>query len=114
MSLRLLRIGYGLTIWLWLIPEDDTGLVVVLAGIGSLLWGIEGWGRLHPILVGAWVGGWVAPLTVGLMFLKTVIHAHTVPEYPIEFMIGMLLRTPAWALAGALFGAAVWLWSKRE
>jgi hypothetical protein len=109
--LSLYTLIYGIVVFLWLSPDEQTWFVAILGWIGAVLitarivirFGL----RLDPILIGAVIGAGATVCTVLLMFLKTSLHAHVIPDYPLATMIGVAERLPAWALAGALFGAGV-------
>jgi hypothetical protein len=64
---------------------------------------------VRAALIGGLLGGGTALASLCLMFLKTATHAHIVPDYSLDQMLGMALRAPIWAAAGILIGAAVTL-----
>jgi hypothetical protein len=59
--------------------------------------------------MGGMVGAGSAALTATFMFLKTAIHSHLYPDYPIGIMLAMLERIPAWGIVGVLLGLCLWL-----
>jgi hypothetical protein len=121
--LRWLLAGWMLVIFIWLSLEERSALSVALLGTGSALvigarqMLIRFGGRLlsttyalpAALLWGAGVGMGSAVATVGLMFLKTVMHAHVFPDYSPMQMLAMLERAPWWAAAGALASTGVFL-----
>jgi len=126
LGLRLLMIAVGVAVFFWLSVEDNSTLPVAVLGTAlavvlALLRALSAWGGrsirvgdglLLLALFGALVGAAAALTVTGLMFFKTAWHSHIFPDYPLAMMAAMLTRTPVWALAGALIGAAgglVWL-----
>lgn len=104
---------------MWLTPEDNSAIVVSLLGLGCsmllmahilLRWSSRRlwlrWWFPSGILVGAGIGGSAIFATMVLMFIKTSMHNHIYPDYPLLMLIGMLERLPAWILAGGLTGFA--------
>lgn len=96
----------GLTVLLGL------GLALMIVGLGVLHWLggrnlnlMRGWSVLFGIITGA-----LTPITTFfLMLFKNVQHSHIVPDFSNEVLWEILTRTPAWALAGGLIGAALLL-----
>jgi hypothetical protein len=114
-----LTLIYGITVFLWLTPEDTIWLAAVLGLCGAILIALHTILRRYSgkqfsqrsiffmlILVGGLIGGGAALTTTGLMFLKTVIHRHVFPDYPLPLLLAMLERAPVWTLAGILVGLA--------
>lgn len=114
---------YGVIVFLWLSPEDDHVLPVVLLGLsGSALlvvsWLIDKFGGqlfatretlFITIGAGGVIGGGTSAITAALMLFKNARHAHLFPDYP-ALMIGAILeRAPIWGLAGALVGLSIGL-----
>lgn len=123
---RLIVIGGGLAVFLWLRLEDH-GVVpaiimgLILAGLALIVWL---WPRLanRPLnpgrlvllaaLSGVGLGLLTALAAAFLMLLKNGFHGHLNPDYPAGVMLDTLVRAPLWALAGGLLAAAlalVWL-----
>jgi hypothetical protein len=116
--IRLLALGYGLSVFLWLRIEDNSALPAVVAGqalslLLAVLWVTRNYGgttlRLHCILPGAMLLGAVCGLataatTTGLMLLKNGMHGHSFPDFPFGVIVEILQRAPLWALAGGLTG----------
>lgn len=127
--MRLVAVGYGLVMLLWLSLEDTHTEPVALLGTGFALLSVAGWligqyggvslaARLWmpgAVLVGALTGAGAALMTTLLMFFKTAQHSHVFPDYPLPMMLAMLQRLPVWGVAGALIGLGVVLiaWSVR-
>lgn len=121
--LTFLAVGYGLVILFWLNREDTmlgpviilgSGLAILTTALGVVR--MKAGARLtnrQMIASSAVLGGssglLSAPLTVGLMFFKTALHGHGVPDYPFAIMGATLARTPAWGLAGLLLGLGMGL-----
>ncbi len=116
--LALLTLLGGLIAFIWLSLEDNSLLSVLAMGIGTAMLSVTHMlyayavlsnlrRRVRYALIGALSGGGAALAAAGLMFLKTAIHAHAVPDYPFASILGMAARTPIWAAAGALLGMAV-------
>ncbi len=127
--LRLLTMAYGLLLFIWLTPEDNTVWPVALSGLGlallSIIWLIQRrlGGSVFParyvLISGALLGGIVglggALSSAGLMFFKNALHAHVFWDFPPGMVVAMLIRAPSWALAGALSGLGIgclWLWRR--
>ena len=123
---RLIAIGYGILIFLWLSPEDQAVWPTVLLGAGLaglviLLWLLGRYGGRHlparyvpavTTVVGAGIGLGTSLATVALMFFKDARHAHPFPDHPPGLLLAILERGPVWALAGGLTGLAlglIWL-----
>ncbi|MBC8097987.1 MAG: hypothetical protein H7Y11_00965 [Armatimonadetes bacterium] len=115
-ALRWLMILCGIAIFIWLSPEDNSVLPVVLLSAVvtavSMTHGVlRRWGgqtiaaRYSWVLLPLWgavLGGGTSLLTAVLMVLKDARHAHLYPDYPLTLITGMLARAPIWAVAGAL------------
>ncbi len=127
--LRLLTMGYGLLLFIWLSPEDNAVWPVALIGLGlalvSLIWLIRRrlGGSTFPAqyvpISGALLGGIVglggALSSAGLMFFKNALHAHVFWDFPPGMVVAMLTRAPSWALAGGLAGlgmGCLWVWRR--
>ncbi len=127
--LRLVTMGYGLLLFIWLTPEDNTVWPVALVGLGlallSMIWlvqrrlGGSAFSAKHvPIsgaLLGAIVGLGGALSSAGLMFFKNALHAHVFWDFPPAMVVAMLTRAPSWVLAGALAGlgmGCLWVWRR--
>lgn len=124
--IRLLVMGYGLIVLLWLSLEDNQtepvvalGVVMALLGVALLCLNTMGGKTIQadyvlPSLVGAGIitGLGASVASAGLMFFKTALHAHLFPDYPPLMMLAVLERAPVWAVAGGLFGLGIGLaWS---
>jgi hypothetical protein len=127
--LRTISLSYGLLLFVWLTPEDNTVWPVALLGIGlallSAVWllkrrlGGSAFSARYVPMGGALLGGIVglggALACTGLMFFKNALHAHAFWDFPPAMVVAMLTRTPSWALAGGLVGISaglLWLWRK--
>lgn len=127
--LRLLTMGYGLLIFVWLTPEDNTVWPVASLGLGlallSTVWLVQRrlGGSAFPAryvpmssaLLGGIIGLGSALSSAGLMFFKNALHAHPFWDFPPGMVAAMLTRAPSWALAGGLAGlgaGSLWLWRK--
>ena len=125
--LRTITLVYGLLLFIWLTPEDNSvGMVAVLgvsATMLALLWTVRRQlgGRAVPaaylpvagILLGMMVGVGSTLAAAGLMFFKNALHAHAFWDYPPQMVVAMLNRAPQWAAAGALAGlglSLLWVW----
>jgi hypothetical protein len=129
--LRLLTMGYGLLLFIWLSPEDNVVWPAALMGVGLALlgsvWLVQRWldGSAFPAqyvpigaaLIGTIVGLVSALSAAGLMFFKNALHAHIFWDFPPGMVAAMLTRAPSWALAGGLAGLGIgclWLWRLRS
>lgn len=109
-----LTLAYGIVVFLWLTPEENSVISVTLLGVGgALLAGLHLAYRLRPVRhgaligIGALAGASASLITALLMFLKTAVHAHLFPDYPPLLLIGILERLPTWTVAGGLLGGAL-------
>jgi hypothetical protein len=114
--IRLIAMGYGLALFLWLSVEDNTVWPVTLFGVGLsalmliLTFSDKLSGRQIPMrflpLTAAAFGGLMgmgtAVATAALMFFKNAVHAHVFLDYPLGLMIAIVQRSFVWAAAGAL------------
>lgn len=124
---RLLSLGYGLLMFIWMGPEENVVWPVVLMGMGlavlSVTWGIQRWlvgtsivGYYVPpcaALTGSIIGVSAMLTTAGLMFFKNALHAHVFWDYPPDMIAAMLTRALSWGLAGGLAGLGIgclWVW----
>lgn len=115
---RFLLIGYGLILLVWLSLEDSSTVSVAVLGTGTSLiftnvWIANRFGEkdlslkiwfIGLVLAGIIMGALSALSTAILMFFKSSWHGHIFPDYPPQMIADMLLRTPIWALSGALLG----------
>jgi len=126
---RFLLMGFGLILFFWMGLEDNGTLTVSILGavLATALICYQSLKRyggaeqefspLHffslSLVFGAGLGAAASIATVLLMFFKTAWHGHEFPDYPPELMRDMLLRLPAWALAGGLIalGSALLFWA---
>jgi len=60
-------------------------------------------------LCGFGAGLVVGPVAALLMLVKVSLHGHPAPDFTGADLVGALMRTPAWALAGLCLGAALGL-----
>lgn len=120
---RLVAMGYGLALFLWMSVEDNAIWPVTLYGVGlaalivnlTILDKIGG--KFIPpryllfagVLWGALLGLSASLAAAGLMFFKNAVHAHFFPDYPPGLMLAMLGRAPAWIAAGSLVGIGLTL-----
>ncbi|MCY4024402.1 MAG: hypothetical protein OXF32_13250 [Anaerolineaceae bacterium] len=58
---------------------------------------------------GTLAGACAAPIAVGLMLLKNVQHAHSIPDFPFAVLFSTLQLAPQMALGGALAGTVLGL-----
>ncbi len=120
--LRLATIAFSIALLLWLGVEDSHVLPVTLFGAtGALLLalhkGLAYFRRPHApgvravalAAVGVLAGGGAALGAAFLMLLKTGLHGHGFPDYPLAQILTVLARAPVWALAGALVGLGLGL-----
>lgn len=115
LALATLLTGAVAFVWLSL-EENSLRSVLSLGGIGAALsalhlqYAYALWTRfrrpLRAALIGGFIGGGTIIGAVCLMFLKTATHAHIVPDYSLEQMLGMAARLPVWTAAGILLGTA--------
>lgn len=104
---RFFILGLVIGLLVWLPLEDQSILMPVLLALpvaGSV-------GRLFSqrfhwnyILGGAITGLVVAPTTLLWMAFKTGVHGHGTPDYTAFQIVTVIYSTPAWLLAGCLFG----------
>ncbi len=123
---RLIAMGYGLALFLWMSVEDNAVWPVTLHGLGlaALIVNLalldKMGGKFIPprylpfagALWGALIGLGASLAVTGLMFFKNAVHAHFFLDYPPELMLAILRRAPAWTIAGSLAGiglALAWL-----
>jgi|SRR5690606_21009622 len=117
---RFLLIGYGLILLVWLSVEDNSAVSVAVLGTGTAIiytsvWIANRFGEkelplkiwsIGLVLAGTVMGALSALSTATLMFFKSSWHGHIFPDYPLQMIADMLLRTPIWALSGALLGVS--------
>ncbi len=125
----MISLAYGLMLFVWLTPEDNTVWPVAVLGVGlallSLMWlirrhlggsGFHGWYvPIGAALLGGIIGLGGTLATAGLMFFKNALHAHAFWDFPPGMVVAMLIRAPSWALAGGLAGIGtglLWVWRK--
>jgi uncharacterized membrane protein YdfJ with MMPL/SSD domain len=109
-----------ITCLVWLSLEENSigsACILALTGVGiGLAIQMARFGRdmkltgrslvLGSGLFGMLLGLGTAVACTLLMFFKTAVHAHPIPDYSLAQMLGTIARAPAWALAGALLGLA--------
>ncbi|MBL8147623.1 MAG: hypothetical protein JNL34_14695 [Anaerolineae bacterium] len=117
---RLLTIGGGLAVFLWLRLEDHGVITALIMGLIAATLIFINWlwphlsGRPHTprkliifaAACGAGLGLLTALASAFLMLLKNGFHGHLNPDYPAGLLLDTLGRAPAWALAGALLAVA--------
>jgi len=117
----LIALCFGGILFSWLSLEDSSVLPASLIGAGvailmALRWVFVRFGGrtlafstalLGAILAGMVIGASAAVLTAALMLFKNGMHAHVFPDFPGGLILDMIVRAPAWAVAGALVGAGV-------
>ncbi len=62
--------------------------------------------------LGGLAGALTGLITALLMLIKTAMHAHAYPDYPLTLMGAALARIPGWSLVGFFLGvgtALTWL-----
>ncbi len=118
--LSLITLAYGIAAFLWLTPEDSIWLAAVFGAAGACIlaahavFRVAG-GRDLPgrvwfpgtIISGGAIGAGATLVTAVLMLIKTSLHSHLFPDYPLAVLLGILARAPVWAAAGALIGVGV-------
>ena len=104
-------------VFLWLPFEDaGTGWALLLAGVGAA-WAAA-WFLARPKLkdnhnarrlplAGLLAGLAVTPLAILLMAVKSGVHGHLSADFSITQILGVLVSTPFWALAGLFVGGGL-------
>lgn len=105
-----LSILWGLLCLLWL-PFEDQGLFgpVSLGGLGALAL-LREWKRvanMNPILRGGLVGAMPFLLALGLMLVKSGLHSHAFPDFPLSDFVLLLKWMPVAAVLGAAISFAL-------
>jgi len=122
--LRIFALILGASILLWLPFEDASLYWVILFAILIGCWGAArflvnypGDSRLglwvYP-LCGALAGVAVTPIAIVLMIVKNGLHAHGAPDFTLDHIVSVVLRTPVWLVGGSLIGAGLGLWQKSK
>ena len=120
---RLLALGYGIALFVWLSVEDTASWPAAVFGLGlsslivilltlDKIGGRRLAGRYLPVfglLLGALIGLGSSPAAAVLMFFKNARHAHIFLDYPAGMILAVLERAPLWAAAGALAGLSIGL-----
>jgi hypothetical protein len=123
---RIVALGYGLALFLWMSVEDNAVWPVALYGLGLatlilyLTLSDKMGGKIIPVrylplaaaLWGALMGLSAGIAITVLMFFKNALHAHLYLDYPPGLILAILQRAPIWAVAGGLAGigfALAWL-----
>jgi hypothetical protein len=115
---RLFALASGAAIFFWLSIEDTNIIPAIFFGADAslligLYWLFKKLGSkslslnglmIGAILFGALVGAGSTLTTAALMLLKNGSHGHVFPDYPLGMIVEILLRAPAWALAGGFLG----------
>jgi hypothetical protein len=121
LAMRWNAIACALTIFVWSTPEDDRVAPAVALGMWLALTVMSSWvagrfagrtlrgARLGAALAvfGSVTGAAVSISTVLLMVFKDARHAHMYPDFPPTLLGGILLRLPAWTVAGGFAGLGV-------
>ena len=99
-----LRILWGLLCLLWL-PFEDQGLFgpVSLGGLGALAL-VRGWNKgakVNLILRSGLAGAMPFLLALGLMLVKSGVHSHAFPDFPLNDFVLLLKWMPVAAVLGA-------------
>ncbi len=123
--LRRLRIwgivlGGGLLLWLPVEDSSDRWVLIFAAGISSLaaaqtwLWLENRFGRRGYWLptAGFLAGAMLTPAAFLLMAIKTGIHAHPTPDFNVQQIQALVLRTPVWLVSGLLVGLGLELFRR--
>lgn len=118
--LRLTALLLGVVILLWISFEDRSeSVVLLLAGAICAWWAVRllvgrPSGRnivlIRHIIVWILAGLAIAPLAILLMAFKSGIHGHGTPDFTIQQIQSVLLRTPFLAVGGLLLGVGSALW----
>jgi len=120
-ALTALTFVFGGAFFVWISYEDTTLIPVTLLGAALPLIFLAHFltrrfggaplpARKGMLLLGAGglLVGCLTPLTIAvLMGLKVSLHSHVNPDYPPEAVLGVMARTPVWALGGLLLGTAL-------
>ncbi len=113
--LRLSALVLGAALLFWL-PFEDTHdrWTVLFASAGSAWFAARFLARRRPsrpwpflrqsLLAGLLAGLAVGPLASFLMIFKTGLHGHGAPDFTLEQMAAVLLRTPFFVASGLLLG----------
>ena len=114
--------GLALVSFLWLTSEstDRTALLLLAAGLVTIT-GIRRATR-HALsaphgprrvaaagVAGFALAGLVPVVAATLMLVKVTLHSHGQSDFMSADLIAVVARIPAWAVGGALLGAAVGL-----
>ena len=112
--LRLLALGFGITLLLWLPVEDTSPFITIIFAACldlafSLRLGRRWRGNPWPgiPLLGLLAGLAITPTTILLMAFKTGLHGHGFPEYTPAQVSGVLAATPLFVFAGLLVSLGV-------
>jgi hypothetical protein len=114
--LRTATLLWGIAVFIWLAPEDDSVLPALLLGLVIsviiVVWlfirlNTEVWQRGWRLLLTAAVSGALAGAGTSisatlLMLFKNARHAHLYPDYPPEILLDTLARLPLWSLAAVI------------
>jgi len=100
-------------IFIWLPLEDNTILIPLLLALP--ISGLVAWLSYHRFHFGyvrcGMMGGLViAPIALLLIAFKTGVHGHDIADFTARQILSVINSTPAWTLAGSLFG---WLWKRK-
>jgi hypothetical protein len=122
--LRIFALILGASIFLWLPFEDTSRYWVILFAILICCWGsarflvaYSGSSRfglwIYP-LCGALGGAAVTPTAIVLMIVKNGLHAHGPPDFTLDHIVSVILRTPVWLVGGSLIGTGIGLWQRSK
>jgi hypothetical protein len=120
-ALTVLTFAFGIAFFIWIGYEDTTLIPVTILGaalplifLAHFLTRRFGGAPLPTykgmllLSAGGLLTGCLAPLSIAiLMALKVSLHSHANPDYAPEVVVGVMARTPVWALGGLLLGAAL-------
>ena len=119
--LRYIWMALGVFIFFWIGYEDRSTFLPVLLGGGIALGlalqlkhsidrvGVASQAATKYLLYGLIFGGLAMPLAALSMLVKLSLHAHVPPDFSAAQIQAVLLRSPIWAIAGAMIGLAAGL-----
>jgi hypothetical protein len=112
LSMRILGIIIGITIFIWLSFEDKNETIAIILAIIINSWIAIVFTKhnqkqsqlnlIYFMILGLLVGASVAPMTLFLMAFKTGLHSHLIPEYTNIQINSIIRRIPVW-IVGSIF-----------